>query len=212
MILGKTDSAYDYIKEKIISGEYPPMSDLSEDKLQKELNISRTPVREAILRLEKEDFVYVYPRKGTIITDVTQDLIEDIYQVRRLIEPEMVVSSMHQIDKDWLRDMRRRFLEPDPALEGEQLRRYYISLDTELHSYIMAGCPNRYMRRMMRNIYDQNQRLRIACSRADDADDGTTEEHVAILDALLEGDKEELEITLALHLEQSKERTIRSFR
>lgn len=119
MILGKTDSAYDYIKEKIISGEYPPMSDLSEDKLQKELNISRTPVREAILRLEKEDFVYVYPRKGTIITDVTQDLIEDIYQVRRLIEPEMVVSSMHQIDKDWLRDMRRRFLEPDPALEGE---------------------------------------------------------------------------------------------
>ena len=210
MILGKTDSAYDYIKEKIISGEYPPMSDLSEDKLQKELNISRTPVREAILRLEKEDFVYVYPRKGTIITDVTQDLIEDIYQVRRLIEPEMVVSSMHQIDKDWLRDMRRRFLEPDPALEGEQLRRYYISLDTELHSYIMAGCPNRYMRGMMRNIYDQ--RLRIACSRADDADDGTTEEHVAILDALLEGDKEELERTLALHLEQSKERTIRSFR
>lgn len=209
MILGKTDSAYDYIKEKIISGEYPPMSDLSEDKLQKELNISRTPVREAILRLEKEDFVYVYPRKGTIITDVTQDLIEDIYQVRRLIEPEMVVSSMHQIDKDWLRDMRRRFLEPDPALEGEQLRRYYISLDMELHSYIMAGCPNRYMRRMMRNIYDQNQRLRIACSRADD---GTTEEHVAILDALLEGDKEELERTLALHLEQSKERTIRSFR
>ena len=80
MILGKTDSAYDYIKEKIISGEYPPMSDLSEDKLQKELNISRTPVREAILRLEKEDFVYVYPRKGTIITDVTQDLIDDIYQ------------------------------------------------------------------------------------------------------------------------------------
>ena len=73
----------------------------------------------------------------------------------------------------------------------------------------MAGCPNRYMRRMMRNIYDQNQRLRIACPRADD---GTTEEHVAILDALLEGDKEELERTLALHLEQSKERTIRSFR
>ena len=119
--MGKTDSAYDYIKEKIISGEYPPMSDLSEDKLQKELNISRTPVREAILRLEKEDFVYVYPRKGTIITDVTQDLIEDIYQVRRLIEPEMVVSSMHQIDKNWLRDMRRRFLEPDPDLKGEQL-------------------------------------------------------------------------------------------
>lgn len=210
--MGKTDSAYDYIKERIISGEYPPMSDLSEDKLQKELNISRTPVREAILRLEKEDFVYVYPRKGTIITDVTQDLIEDIYQVRRLIEPEMVVSTMHLIDRSWLLDMRRRFLEPDPMLKGEQLRRYYIELDTELHFQIMAGCPNRYMRRMMKNIYDQNQRLRMACSRADAEDDRTTEEHVAIVDALLKGDKEELEQTIAMHLEQSKERTIRTFR
>lgn len=212
MILGKTDSAYDYIKEKIISGEYPPMTDLSEDKLQKELNISRTPVREAILRLEKEDFVYVYPRKGTIITDVTQDLIEDIYQVRRLIEPEMVVSTMHLVDKGWLEDMRRRFLEPDPGLKGEQLRRYYIDLDTELHSHIMAGCPNRYMRRMMKNIYDQNQRLRIACSRADAEDDRTTEEHVAIVDALLKGDRKELEEAVAAHLEGSRSRTIRSFR
>lgn len=210
--MGKTDSAYEFIKKKIISGEYPPMSDLSEDKLQKELNISRTPVREAILRLEKEDFVYVYPRKGTIITDVTQDLIEDIYQVRRLIEPEMVSSTMHLVDKTWLEDIRRRFIEPDCKLRGEQLRRYYIDLDTELHSKIMDGCPNRYMRRMMKNIYDQNQRLRIACSRADSEDDSTTEEHVAIVDALFKGDKKHLEEKVLDHLEGSRERTIRSFR
>ena len=210
--MGKTDDAYEYIKERIINGEYPPMSDLSEDKLQKELNISRTPVREAILRLEKEDFVYVYPRKGTIITDVTQDLIEDVYEVRRLIEPDMISSTMHLVDKSWLLDLRTRFLEPDPALKGEQLRRYYIELDTELHSRIMAGCPNRYMKRLMRNIYDQNQRLRYACSRADAEDDRTTEEHVAIVDALLKGDKEELEQMVLEHLEGSRERTIRTFR
>lgn len=210
--MGKTDSAYDYIKEKIINGEYPPMSDLSEDKLQKDLNISRTPVREAILRLEKEDFVYVYPRKGTIVTDLTQDLIEDIYEVRLLIEPKMVSSTMHLVDKSWLTDIRRRFTEPDPELKGEHLRRYYIELDTELHSRIMAGCPNRYMRRLMKNIYDQNQRLRIACSRADAEDDRTTEEHVAIVDALLKGDKTELEAMVLEHLEGSRERTMRSFR
>ena len=83
--MGKTDSAYEYIKAKIINGDYPPLSDISEDTLQKEMNMSRTPVREAILRLEKEDFVYVYPRKGTIVTAVTLDLIEDIYGVRQLL-------------------------------------------------------------------------------------------------------------------------------
>ena len=55
--MGKTDYAYEYIKGKIISGEYPPLSDISEDTLQKELEVSRTPVREAILRLEKEDLI-----------------------------------------------------------------------------------------------------------------------------------------------------------
>lgn len=52
--MGKTDYAYEYIKGKIISGEYPPLSDISEDTLQKELEVSRTPVREAILRLERK--------------------------------------------------------------------------------------------------------------------------------------------------------------
>ena len=90
--MGKTDYAYEYIKGKIISGEYPPLSDISEDTLQKELEVSRTPVREAILRLEKEDLVHVYPRKGTIVSAITLDLIEDVYGVRELIEPAMVLS------------------------------------------------------------------------------------------------------------------------
>ena len=66
MGLGKTDIAYEYLKNKIVTWEIPPMSDISEEQLQKELDISRTPIREAILRLEKDGFVYLYPRKGTI--------------------------------------------------------------------------------------------------------------------------------------------------
>ncbi|MCC8026718.1 MAG: GntR family transcriptional regulator [Clostridium sp.] len=210
--MGKTDSAYDYIKERIINGVYPPLSDLSEDKLQEELNVSRTPVREAILRLEKEDFVYVYPRKGTIVTDVTHDLIEDVYEIRELIEPRMVASTMHLVKRDWLLDIRKRFLEPPEELEGEELRQYFIQLDTELHTNIMDGCPNRYMRRLMKNIYDQNQRLRMACSNPDGEDDRTVIEHVQIVDAVLNKDKKRLEEVLITHLEESKRRTIQTFR
>ena len=108
--MGKTDYAYEYIKGKIISGEYPPLSDISEDTLQKELEVSRTPVREAILRLEKEDLVHVYPRKGTIVSAITLDLIEDVYGVRELIEPAMVLSSMHQLDREWLAGVREKIL------------------------------------------------------------------------------------------------------
>ena len=119
--MGKTDYAYEYIKGKIISGEYPPLSDISEDTLQKELEVSRTPVREAILRLEKEDLVHVYPRKGTIVSAITLDLIEDVYGVRELIEPAMVLSSMHQLDREWLTGVREKILNPPKDLEGEKL-------------------------------------------------------------------------------------------
>lgn len=209
--MGKTDDAYEYVKAKILSGEYPPLSDISEDTLQKELNVSRTPVREAILRLEKEDLVYVYPRKGTIVTAVTLDLIEDIYGVRELVEPSMVLSSMHMINKEWLQDIRKRMLEPDPSLEGEALRRYYIDLDTELHAKIVSGCPNRYLVRLMNNIYDQNLRLRIISSHPTEGE-GSVEEHVELIDALLEGDKELLEAALKNHLAVSKTRTMKHFR
>ena len=209
--MGKTDYAYEYVKAKIINGEYPPLSDISEDTLQKEMNVSRTPVREAILRLEKEDFVYVYPRKGTIVTAVTLDLIEDIYGVRELVEPPMVLSAMHQMKKEVLLDLRRRFLEVPEGLSDKELRRYYIDLDTELHSTIVAGCPNRYLRRLLNNISDQNLRLRIISSHPTEGE-GSIEEHLEIIDLLLAGDKEKLEKILRHHLQESKDRTIRHFR
>ena len=208
--MGKTDSAYEYIKAKIINGDYPPLSDISEDTLQKEMNMSRTPVREAILRLEKEDFVYVYPRKGTIVTAVTLDLIEDIYGVRQLIEPSMVLSAMNQVNRPLLLDIRRRFMEPPENLSETELRRYYIDLDTELHAAIVMACPNRYLKRLLNNIADQNLRLRIISSHPTEGE-GSIDEHIGLIDAILEGDRQSVDEQLRHHLEVSKERTIRHF-
>lgn len=209
--MSKTDIAYEYVKSKIINGEYPPMSDISEDLLQKELNYSRTPVREAILRLEKEDMVHVYPRKGTIVTAVTLDLIEDIYGVRELIEPEMVLNSMRDLKREELLDIRERIENPPLGLSNEELRRYYIDLDTELHSMLIAGCPNRYLVRLMNNIYDQNLRLRLISSHPTEGE-GSLEEHLGLIDAALDGDHELMEQRIREHLKISRERTIRHFR
>ena len=210
--MGKTDIAYEYIKGKIISGEYPPLSDLSEDTLQQELNVSRTPVREAILRLEKEDFVYVYPRKGTIVTDLTNDLLEEVFEVREAIEPVMAMRNINQIKQEWLLDIKKRLLEPPAGLSEDALREYYVSLDEELHTKIIEGCPNRYMRRLMKNIQDQNMRLRLASTTVMDDDDHTMDEHLQIIDSILERDREKLGELLLFHLKESKKKKKKSFR
>lgn len=129
MGLGKTDIAYEYLKNKIVTWEIPPMSDISEEQLQKELDISRTPIREAILRLEKDGFVYLYPRKGTIVAEVSRDLVEEIYQVRLLLEPFIAEEASHSVSRSWLKDLRERLANPPESLTDRELRVYYINLD-----------------------------------------------------------------------------------
>ena len=93
----KSDYAYQELKNRIISGQMPPLSDVSEEQLQKELGVSRTPIREAIQKLEKEHFVMIYPRRGTLVSDMTLDLIYSIYEVRLLNEPFIARSACRYI-------------------------------------------------------------------------------------------------------------------
>ncbi len=74
----KFSNAYEYIKNKIILGEYLPLQDISDMELQKELGMSRTPIREAIQRLEKDSFVKIYPRKGTLVGEIDYNLVNAI--------------------------------------------------------------------------------------------------------------------------------------
>ena len=83
----KSDYAYNEIKNKIIQGGLAPLSDIVEERLQEEFQISRTPIREAIQRLSKEGFVYIYARKGTIVSAINVETIHSVYQARLLNEP-----------------------------------------------------------------------------------------------------------------------------
>ena len=92
----KAEEAYQIIKHKIIMLEMRPTSDVSEEELIQELGISRTPIREAIQRLAKDRFVIIYPRKGTIVADISMDLINCISEVRLLNEPYMARETVMQ--------------------------------------------------------------------------------------------------------------------
>lgn len=79
--------AYDFIKRKITMCEYAPNQLLSEAVLQEELGFSRTPVREAIGRLEQEGLLKVFPKRGIVVSGFTISDISKIFEVRRLVEP-----------------------------------------------------------------------------------------------------------------------------
>jgi DNA-binding GntR family transcriptional regulator len=201
----KTDTAYEAIKNKILEGELAPLTDISEEALQKELNLSRTPIREACQRLKKEGFVYIFPSKGTIVAEITSDLIREIFQVRLLNEPFITAQACRaRMNRNWLLAKREAFANPPPGLSEEELRRHHIQLDRELHLSLLKTCTNRFLLSAMSVVLDHNHRIRINVSRPNKGNDLSVFEHISIIDALLEGDELAAEQRMRHHIEESR--------
>ena len=79
--------AYDHIKNKIVTCEYEPNAFINEGMIANELGVSRTPIREAIMRLEQEQLVQVLSKRGIVVCPLTPNLIASIFETRLLLEP-----------------------------------------------------------------------------------------------------------------------------
>ena len=200
-MVDKGQVAYEAIKKKIISGELAPLADISEKKLQEELGTSRTPIHEAIARLRKENFVLTFPRKGTIVADLTLDTVRAVYEMRLLNEPHLTRKNMERIPREWLEDILFRLEHWPEELELAEKNAYFQELDSELHSTIISYVDNVFLRNGLQNVYDHDQRIRIKRRKTParlEQINVSRQEHVAIVRALLSGDGELVEKVVAL--------------
>lgn len=213
MEIGKRQEAYLYIKRKIIEGGLQPLSDVSEEELQAELNISRTPIRQALQQLSEEGFVHIYPRKGTIVADIPLDMVHWLYEIRELNEPYITERACGNLSEEWLSDIKQRFMafKENKGFQDSKVRRYYIELDKELHTVILQTCRNRFLRNAMENVYDHSHWLRVRISMANKEYDGSIEEHLQIIEALLAQDAEKAREAALHHIELSKKMTFKYY-
>ena len=91
--------AYDYLKDRIINNRIPASENLNERTIAKELNISTTPVKEALLRLELENHLQIFPRRGIYIKEVNLKLIKDVFQARMKLEPVLIELTVQSMEK-----------------------------------------------------------------------------------------------------------------
>ena len=197
----KADEAYNIIKEKIVNLQLQPSADISEEKLIQELNISRTPIREALQKLAKDGFVIVYPRKGTIVADITLDLINSIYEIRILNEPHMSRIACMKIHDEWIQMMKAGFLsfgEQDVDIAG------YIRLDYELHTELTRHTNNIFLKNLFKVVNDHNHRIRIQTSRRNDVYGRSIQEHLEIIKALEGRNEAAVEEAVRTHILTAK--------
>lgn len=205
----KTDIAYELIRQRIIEGIYPPLSEIREDDLLNELNCSRTPLREAFLRLCENGFVMILPGKATLVTPVSKELIEEIYEVRLLNEPHICIRTSKFIKPEILLELKDKFINPPQFESSIQKREYYIKADDLLHSTILKHCGNSFLIKTMGIIFAHNERFRNYSSNP--VEDGSIEEHTRIIDSILSKDENAIAKASIDHILNSKNITLKTF-
>lgn len=191
-----------------MSCEYGPNSFLNEASLIKEIDASRTPIQEALNKLEQEGLVQIIPKKGVMVTGLTLTEINQTFEARLLLEPFIIANYMNALDQDMLLQVEK---ETQRLLEAEPSPPDFCRLDDYFHRQISASCPNRYFKEILSHIYDQNQRIRLFSGR--DIWERHIEahkEHLELIHYLRNGQKEEAVAALTHHLIKSREAAIKT--
>lgn len=198
----RKQAAYEYIKKKILSCMYEPGVVMNEQTLCDELELSRTPVRDALSRLEQEGLVNIMPKKGFMVTALKLGDINHIYEVRLLLEPYALRRYGRRLDREELVRLRE-LMEKQVAVESSVSGQY--DLDDSFHDFIMRAVNNRYLMDTYENIKDLNLRVRVLSgSRVENRLSDTFREHVEIIDACLREDWEGAAQAMTKHLENAR--------
>jgi DNA-binding GntR family transcriptional regulator len=153
--------AYERIKEAIITLALPPGSPIVEVQLAERLGISKTPLRAALMQLERQGLVVSVPYRGSRVAPITLKQIAQLYQLREAIEVYAVregIRSCTEADFDALEELLRR--QEQAAGAGDTDAAHL--LDGQFHRYLIERLENPYLTEIFRTIADHRRRLRHA--------------------------------------------------
>ena len=196
---------YCILKERLVNCIYPPGTLLNEAQLAAALGASRTPVREAISRLEMEGFVKIMPKKGIYVTDISLNDVLQIFQTRIEIEPIAVRLAAPHLPREELLAFCGKFKGEAPDIQNG------FRLDTAMHLFIIEHCGNRYIIDMMHRIFDENTRVIISSKQNQVQIHDARLEHLDILNSLLDKDTERAIALMQSHIENCRKAALDYF-
>lgn len=202
-----TKMAYDTLRESIINGHLAPGEVFAEATLAKELEISRTPVREALLELASNGLVTYLPRKGVVVNKFTDEDAREIFQVRMAVElfcVELVTQQHAALDLQTIREPLKRQID---ALAQNDMRAF-ITGDRDFHTAFTELLDNSRLCQILDNVRDQIQIMALNALGNPGRGHQVMEEHKAILSAVEGGDVTAARRAITEHLQKSHEAVI----
>lgn len=198
------DVVFNTLRKAILKGELKPGERLMEIQLAQRLGVSRTPVREAIRKLELEGLVLMIPRRGAVVAEITVEDLEDVLEVRAALEELAIRRACVHITEDQLRDLKKAASEFKKGLEGEDLL-VCVEADMAFHEIIYHAAQNKRLLQMLLNLREQMYRYRLEYLKDRRMHKLLVEEHDTIRRALKKRDVEKAGNAMRIHIENQRD-------
>lgn len=183
-----TETAYSTIKRRILDNEYAPGMQVPEQVLADSLGTSRTPVREALVRLEQEGLIQLVPRHGMRVLSISARDMKEIYEVLISLEPMATeLLATKKPDRSEVMSLIEACDEMEAALDRDDLEAW-AKADEKFHFQLVALCGNRRLAAMVMGVWEQSHRARMITLRMRPKPIESTREHRAVVEAIIAGD------------------------
>jgi len=176
---------YETLRDAIINQILKPGERLMEIQLADEMGVSRTPVREAIRKLELEGLIVMVPRRGAYVAGISMKDIHEVFEVRGALEALAAKLAAERITNEELEEMERRLVQEAEETVANNLRSI-VEIDTSFHELLYKAARNSRLIQFINNLQEQLHRFRSASLARPGRSKTALEEHKKIVEALAE--------------------------
>lgn len=202
------DVVLNTLRKAILTGELKPGERLMEIHLADKLGVSRTPIREAIHKLELEGLVTMLPRRGAQVSEISEGGLRDVLEVRRDLDSfcaELACKRISDADKERLKEAYNSFNEAVLTNDATVMAK----ADVAFHNIIIEATANERLISIINNLGEQMYRYRFEYIKDESKRDDIKSEHKALLDSILSGDVAAAKEASNVHIDNQEKAILR---
>lgn len=205
------DVVFNTLRKAILTGQLKPGERLMEVHLANQLGVSRTPIREAIRKLELEGLVIMVPRRGAEVARITEKSLRDVLEVRRALDALSVELACERITQPDIGRLCQACREFERAARDEEVS-VIAKADVALHDIIVEATGNKRLQQLVNNLSEQMYRYRFVYIKEESQHDTLIAEHREIYESIAARDKERAARAASLHIDNQEKSIIRQIR
>lgn len=206
------ETVCEVLRDAIRRGVLEPGERLMEVQLAEELGISRTPVREAIRKLEQEGYVIMMPRRGTYVSSFSVHDVKEIFEIRSALETLSAELATMRIEPYELDKLRTLLAKIEEHIECKDSMDKIVKTDVEFHGLLYQVSRNERLVAIISNLMEQLARFRTLSMSYPGRLKETLEEHRAMVDAIAAGDVDAARDAAERHMEQAEATLLKAMR